>query len=134
MAEGMKRRFPGYSACLAMMRKHDPQTQEDGFYLLLPRAAEFIEELVEEFGREQDHGLRCWLLELIGQARSPKAFVVLREQLSSPDEALRGWAIRGLQRMGTSEARRALFEAGIHDGESQAPSRTSTPARRSPST
>ncbi|SEF10603.1 hypothetical protein [Jiangella alba] len=30
------------------MRRHDPQSQEDGFQLLLPHAA--------------DHGLRCWLL------------------------------------------------------------------------
>src|SRR5262245_29537134 len=109
----MKQRFPGYSACLAMMRKHDPQIQEDGFHWLLPRAAEHVEALIEDFGREQEHGLRCWLLELIGEARSPQAFGLLCEQLGSSDESLRHRAIRALQQLGTPEARQTLFNAGV---------------------
>jgi len=112
----MRKRFPGYSVCLAMMRKHNPQMQEDGFHLLLPRAAEHIEALMEDFSREQEHGLRCWLLELIGEARSPKAFGLLREQLRSSDESLRDWAIRGLQQLGTPEARQTLCDAGVGGG------------------
>jgi hypothetical protein len=110
----MKKRFPGFSACLAMMHKHSPQVQEDGFHALLPQAAEHIDALVEEFRREPQHGLRCWLLELIGEAQSPKAFDVLSEQLQSADESLRSWAIRGLQHLGTPAARQALFDAGVH--------------------
>jgi len=66
-----------------------------------------------EFQTEKDHGLRCWLLELIGEARSEKAFDLLCEQLQSSDESLREWAIRGLRKLNTREARRALFDAGI---------------------
>ena len=66
-----------------------------------------------EFQTEKDHGLRCWLLELIGEARSEKAFDLLCEQLQSSDERLRDWAIRGLRKLNTREARRALFDAGI---------------------
>jgi hypothetical protein len=108
-----KERFPGYKACLAMMRKHSPQTMEDGFYTLLPHAAEYIDELMAEFQTEKDHGLRCWLLELIGEARSEKAFDLLCEQLQSSDESLRNWAIRGLRNLNTKAARRALFDAGV---------------------
>jgi len=96
-----------------MMRKHSPQTREDGFYTLLPHAAEYIDELMAEFQTEKDHGLRCWLLELIGEARSEKAFDLLCEQLKSSDESLRDWAIRGLRNLNTREARRALFDAGV---------------------
>ena len=96
-----------------MMRKQNPQIREDGFHALLPRVAEHIDGLVDDFGRERDHGLRCWLLELIGEARSPKALGLLREQLRSPDESLRKWAIRGLEELDTLEARQALFDAGI---------------------
>jgi hypothetical protein len=52
--------------------------------------------LTREFERERDdHGLRCWLLELIGEAQSPAALPVLAAQLNSTDEALRGRAVRG---------------------------------------
>jgi hypothetical protein len=106
-------RFPGYKACIAMMRKHSPQTREDGFYALLPHAAEYIDELMAEFQTEKDHGLRCWLLELIGEARSENAFDLLCEQIQSSDEGLRDWAIRGLRKLNTREARLALFDAGV---------------------
>src|SRR5262249_47312363 len=88
----MKDRFPGFKQCLRMMRKHNGQTQEDGFQWLLPHAAEHVPGLIEEFGKEPDHGLRCWLMELIGSAKSPDAFAFLAEQLRSPDEGVRFWA------------------------------------------
>lgn len=109
-------KFPGYRACLAMMRKHNPQTSEDGFHSLLPHAAEHIDALMADFQAEKTHGLRCWLLELIGAARSAKAFDLLCEQLQSSDEALRYWAIHGLQDLNTAEARQVLFDAGVRKG------------------
>jgi hypothetical protein len=102
-----------------MMRKHDPQTSEDGFYFLLPHAGDHVDELMSEFQTEKDHGLRCWLLELIGAARSAKAFDLLREQIPSGDEALRYWAIHGLQELNTPEARQALYDAGVRKGAAQ---------------
>jgi hypothetical protein len=94
------------------MRRHNPQTREDGFHELLPHAADHVDELIHEFRAEQDdHGLRCWLLELIGHARSPRALPLLIEQLASPDESLRSWAARGLEQLDAKEARRALWQA-----------------------
>ncbi len=49
---------------------HDPQQQEEGFALLQAHAAGYVNELMAEFARQDSHGLRCWLLELIGQVRS----------------------------------------------------------------
>jgi hypothetical protein len=50
-----------------LMRRRDPQDREDGFCLLLPHAGEHVEEPTAELVSERDdHGLRCWLLELIG--------------------------------------------------------------------
>jgi hypothetical protein len=67
--KGVTKRF---QQAMRLMRRHDPQAREDGFHLLLPHAAEHTDELIAEFSQERhDHGLRCWLLELIGQARSP---------------------------------------------------------------
>jgi len=107
----MKARFPGFKKCMAMMRKRDPQTQEDGFHWLLPHAGEHVHELIEEFGKEENHGLRCWLLELIGSAKSPDAFEFLAGQLRSADERFRFWAIWRLKNLGTKEARTLLWQA-----------------------
>jgi hypothetical protein len=97
---------------MRLMRRHNPQAKEDGFRFLLPHAAEHVEELIAEFGQErEDHGLRCWLLELIGEARSPLALPVLVEQLRSDDESLRSWAQVGLERLDTKQARQELWRA-----------------------
>jgi hypothetical protein len=66
----MTRRF---DEAMRLMRQHDPALMEDGFGLLRGHAGEHIEELIAEFGREEnDHGLRCWLLELSAR-RGPNA-------------------------------------------------------------
>lgn len=101
-----------FDQAMRLMRRHDPQSREDGFQLLLAHAEEHVEELVAEFARERDdHGLRCWLLELVGAARSPRALPLLVQQLSSEDEAFRGWAVRGLERLDTKQARAELWKA-----------------------
>lgn len=49
---------------------------------MLSHAGEHIAELIAEFSRERDdHGLRCWLLELIGEVRFPLALPILVLQL-----------------------------------------------------
>jgi HEAT repeat protein len=99
---------------MRLMRSRDPQTSEDGFHLLLPHAASHIEALITEFSRESDHGLRCWLLELIGEARSPRALPLLVEQLNGDDEALRSRAARGLEHLDTKPARHHLYQARVN--------------------
>jgi hypothetical protein len=116
-----KQRFPGLARCLRLMRSKSAARREDGFGWLKPRAQEFLAQLIDEFQREQDHGLRCWLLELIGEARDVRAFPVLLEELGSTDDALRSWAILGLQFMDTPDSRKALFAAGIKGSPHYAP-------------
>ncbi|MEV4635787.1 HEAT repeat domain-containing protein [Actinoplanes sp. NPDC049548] len=99
-----------FERALRLMRRHDPQLAEDGFQWLSQIAGTHVDELIVEFGRETDHGLRCWLLELIGRTRSPQSFDLLAAQLHSEDEALRDWAARGLQQLDTKEARRVLWQ------------------------
>lgn len=113
----MKARYPGFPKCMAMMRDRDPQTREDGFHLLLPHVGEHVYELIEVFAEEEDHGLRCWLLELIGAARSPDAFEFLAGQLRADDHRFRFWAIRGLKNLGTKEARTLLWAGSLEETE-----------------
>ncbi|GAA2588699.1 hypothetical protein GCM10010411_21950 [Actinomadura fulvescens] len=97
---------------MRLMREHDPQVQEDAFDFLREHADAYVDELIEEFRAERDdHGLHCWLLELIAEARSPKALDVFRDQLESLDESLRFWAVRGLEMLDDRESRQALHQA-----------------------
>lgn len=85
---------------------------EDGVQVLLRCADEHVEELMATFSQERDdHGLRCWLLELIGEARSPLALPTLAQQLYSQDDSLRPWAVRGLEKLDTTPARQELWKA-----------------------
>ncbi|MGW3891626.1 HEAT repeat domain-containing protein [Micromonospora chokoriensis] len=86
-----------FQQAMRLMRSHDTQTQEDGFHQLRPHVAQHLDELITEFNHETAHGLRCWLLELIGEARSEQALPVLIEQLHGANESLRSWAARGLE-------------------------------------
>lgn len=95
-----------------MMRARDPQGREDGFDFLREHADAYVTELIAEFELEQDQGLRCWLLELIAEARSEQALPVLESQLTTDDESLRLWAIRGLEMLDTRQSRAILHRAG----------------------
>jgi hypothetical protein len=101
-----------FERAMREMRSRDPQRREDGFDFLREHADSFVEELIAEFAAERDdHGLRCWLLELVAEARSPRAFSLLTSELWNSAESLRFWAIRGLEMLDTREARTALYRA-----------------------
>ena len=101
-----------FKAAMKLMRKHDRQLMEDGFHTIQARAAEWLPDLIVAFEQESDHGLRCWLLELIGHSGSPDALPTLAAHLDDPDESLRDWAVRGLRHLDTPESRRLLWDAG----------------------
>ncbi|MGI8329157.1 hypothetical protein ACRYCC_04275 [Actinomadura scrupuli] len=101
-----------FARALESMRSRDPQVSEDGFDFLREHADSFVGELIAEFEREQDdQGLRCLLLELLAEARSPRALTVLAGQLESVDESLQLWAVRGLEMLDTREAQQELQRA-----------------------
>ena len=98
-----------FEAAFALMRKHDPQLQEEGFGRLRDMGAVVLPDLVAAYDAESDHGIKCWLLELIGDAQAESALALLVHELDNGDESLRGWARRGLQRLDTKDARTALW-------------------------
>ncbi len=110
----MKNDFPGFQKCLAMMRKHDPQTQEDGFHCLLHRAGEYVNELLAEFSNEDNDISRFWLLELLAEAKSPALLPLFTECLYGANASLSLDALFALNKLNTKEARRLLWEAKSH--------------------
>jgi HEAT repeat protein len=107
------RRDPSFKVLLREMQSRDALKAEGAFHLLLPRAGEHIEDLISAFESEQPQGVRCWLLELIGEARTERAFRLLCENAVSEDEALRRWSVRGLQLLKTPAARNFLWQNGL---------------------
>lgn len=99
-----------FRAAMRLMRKHDPQERKDGFGMLAPVASDVLPRLLAEYEAESDRGLRCWLLELIGLARSSDALPLLTRELDSDNESIRGWARRGLENLNTKEARTVLWQ------------------------
>jgi hypothetical protein len=95
---------------MTLMHRHDPAAQEAGFQALRSHARDYVPALIEAFRTETDHGLRCWLLELIGEGRSPEAFDLFAEQLDSDDGSFRDWAERGLRKLDTRASRQLLRE------------------------
>ena len=96
-----------FARALRLMRRRNPQLAEDGLQRLRALAPANVDRLIDEFKNESDHGIRCWLLELIGEARSPHARDLLTGQLSSGDESLRTWAERGLRLLESSNETQA---------------------------
>ena len=86
-------------------------TPEDALFYLQSRAREYADELIAEFKIEARPGVRAYLLELIAEAKSVKALSVLAECLRSDENDLWGWAIKGLCKLDTREARKVLWEA-----------------------
>src|SRR5262245_26444166 len=108
-----KRQKPTFKECLSLLRKRNAMLAESGFHLLRPRAKEHLRDLIEAFEAEHVRSVKCWLLELIGDARSEEALELLCEQALCSDESLQSWGIRGLELLDTKEARKFLFERGL---------------------
>ena len=109
---GAYARNVNFESAMGLMRQHDPQLQEDGFEFLRTRTKDHVGELMSAFATERDQGLRCWLLELIGLARSETALPLFAGLLADQDESFREWARVGLELLDSKEARTLLW---IHD-------------------
>jgi hypothetical protein len=104
---------PAFSDLLAMMREGNPQVAEDGFHYLRPRAKEHVDELLTALGNETNHAMQCWLLQLIGEAKSEKGLVALCAYAKSQDDSLKSWAVQGLVKLNTRQAKTFLKENGL---------------------
>jgi HEAT repeat protein len=96
-----------------MMRNSNGSVSEDGFGALAERAAEYLPQLIAAFWDDDNAKIRGWLVELIGDAKSPAALPFLLERLNDENESLRDWAVWGLRQLDTKESRTALWQAGL---------------------
>jgi hypothetical protein len=101
---------------LRMMNSRDGIIAEEGFGEILTHIEEHLEDLIAVFQAElsKPEGERIntsWIVELISESGSEAALPTLVEQLYSFDSSLHFWAVRGLEKIGTKEARIELWKA-----------------------
>jgi HEAT repeat protein len=108
-------KFPGVAKCVDLLRSPNVHGSWVNIICaeLQENASKIGKELVDAFRTETDIGVRRILLGVIAEAKILEALPTLVENLKSPDESLRYWAIEGLKGLNTPEARRALWEAGV---------------------
>jgi HEAT repeat protein len=80
---------------------------------LQENAPAHIGELLATFKTERDELVRRAILEILSESGASEALPLFVEQLRSGDESLRGWAERGLRKLTSPEARKALWETGV---------------------
>jgi HEAT repeat protein len=108
----LQRAEGNFERSLNLMRSKDPQLSEDGFSLLGPLAREHIEGLMAEY-RRPGISDQYWILELIADSGSDRAFDLLVEALDHEREEVRWRAATALKGLGSKPARRLLFERGL---------------------
>lgn len=109
--------FPGVAKCIELLRRRNVTGGLADIICgeLQANATAHATELIAACRVEGDDGLRRILLGIICDARLPEAFPLLVDCMRSDDEGLRHWAVEGLRRLDTREARRELWKAG-HKG------------------
>jgi hypothetical protein len=108
-----KNKFPGFKACIAMLRKrNDPDLNYEGSGWLMSRAEELLPQLIEFYESEEVEGLQGWIMEAIVHAKSPDAFDFLKKCALSGDQSVEWIALWGMEELDTKEARQFLWEYG----------------------
>jgi hypothetical protein len=100
---------PWQRALREMRQSGNAQVQEDAFDQLRTQAAELVPQLRAAYEAETDHGTRCWLLELLGEARDPALEDLFEAALNGSDDSLRIWGEWGLRNLDTKTARAILW-------------------------
>jgi hypothetical protein len=112
-----RRKFPGFETCMKMMRGEAKMPSlivpefDEAFGWLRSYALDYVDELVDAFYREENAKILWVIVELLGETRSVKALPVFTEALRGDDTGLWSWAIYGLTKLNTPEARRLLWDA-----------------------
>jgi hypothetical protein len=107
-------KFPGFKKCMELLRKKGyGMMQEEGYEWLLPRINEFLDDLIAEIDKPENAKIQDWIIELIGESTSPKAFEFLRDQLFENDPRNKFWVVNGLVSFRDFELRQALEDLDI---------------------
>jgi hypothetical protein len=105
-------RFPGVETCLVLLRSSNVRGVwiDQICFELQEHAAETANELIAAFYREENTWVQLQLIMIMSETGLPVFQPLLIELLRFKDENLRCWAVYGLEKLGTKEARTALWE------------------------
>jgi hypothetical protein len=108
------KKFPGFKVCMDMLRKKGyGMTQEEGYGWLSRHVSEFLDDLIAEFDKPENAKIQDWIIELIGESSSPRAFEFLRDQLFENDPLNKYWVINGLVNFRPFELRQLIEDLAV---------------------
>ena|SRR5215468_2784543 len=107
-------KFPGVTKCVELLRRRNVTGSLVDIICreLQANATDHSAKLIAAFRAERDARVRRILLSIISEVSLPEALPVLEEHLRSSDEGLRHWAVAGLRRLDSPQARKMLSKAG----------------------
>src|SRR5262249_14087950 len=107
-------RFPGVAECarLILARKAKGAWVDIIVQELAENAASCLQDLVDAFLNHPGGDVRLYVMIALDIARSPEAVPFLTEVMREGDSILAGYAESALRGIDTSEARKALWQAG----------------------
>jgi|GEM_PF-3994899 len=111
-----------FAVCMEFMCHPDPEKKQHGFHALRQNVATFLPLILHALERETNHGIQCWLLELVVIGKEPSTIPLLASYLYHKDDSLRYWAKTGLKDFGTRQALRIIRDAEASGFESEPPS------------
>ena len=107
--------FPGVAKCLELLNRSNVQGAwvDQICFELEKYAPDVADELIAAFNDNVDDDAMVWqrsiLIAIMANTGLPAFQPLFVEQMRSEDERLRWWARVGLERIGTKEARAALW-------------------------
>lgn len=99
--------WPGFDQAIEMLDSKDWDTSEGGYFMLLSRAEDYSDELLERMREEKNLRKRAQLIELLGEVDEASLIPILRDELQSGVEEVEAWALGALDNMGARGLDRA---------------------------
>ena len=107
-------KFPGVKEYVRLLHRGNVQGAWIDYILddLQEHAHLIADELIQALIDEENDRVRILLLQVVAEAGLHEATSILIGYLKSGDENLRSYAVEGLKKIDSKEARRALYESG----------------------
>ena len=91
--------FPGFDACIDLIRSKDPMIFEDGYHLLLPRVKDFGDRIVKLIQSESDPKIKPRFVELLGECEDKQYLPIFEKLLESEIHDVVAWSLTSLERI-----------------------------------
>ena len=99
--------------CIELIRSDDPMTFEDGYHLVLPKVADYADELVKLIEGENNPRIKSRFIELLGACDDKRFIPLFKGLLTEQADEVISWALSSLENMSSAEGKKIADEFRI---------------------